>query len=312
MGGILSCINNVLIFIILVIPGFFAKKRGLIDSKQIDGFSMLLVNFMWPAMVIDVMNTTKVTNELKHITLQTGVICFVIYIISAFIAYLYWKMRGAEKTLIGVLAFCVTCNNTGFIGMPYIQASLGDKALFIATIAELVNDIIIFTVGVFFMQLNKSGKKTIDFKSMLSPGCISVFIGLLIFFLNIPIPDCLGQALEYMSRAITAMAMFVVGAQLGEIKLTDIFRKRYVWEVCIFRLIIIPTAVMLVLSVLFQGQAIIIKVLTLMYAMPVASCASVIVRQYKNDYQAATSYVMSSTVVLMVTLPVWSIVVSAI
>lgn len=306
MVGIFTCVNTVIIFILLVIPGYFFKKINLIDSHHIDGVSTILVNLLWPAMVIDVMSQTQITAELKHTVFLTAKICLVIYFVSGIIFYYYWKLRKADDFFLGVLAFCSTCNNTGFIGMPYIKAALGNEALFIASIAELINDLVIFTIGIFLLQSGKKDKKAFDLKPMLSPGFISVFVGLFIFFFNIKLPDCVSQAFSYMSNSITAMAMFLVGAQLGEIQLSKLFKEKYCLEYCSIRLLLIPAVVFGALILFIPEQTLMIKVLTLMFAMPSASCAGILARQYQCNYKSATSYVMMSTILLMITLPIWS------
>ena len=42
--------------------------------------------------------------------------------------------------------------NTGFIGIPVIKALYGTDAVFYAAIVELINDILIFTVGILLIQ----------------------------------------------------------------------------------------------------------------------------------------------------------------
>lgn len=312
MRDIFSCVNNVLIFILLVIPGYFCIRKKQIKALHIDGISTLLVNFLWPAMVIDAMNTTKITAELYSMALLTGVVCLAIYLLCAALFFLYWKIRRVDAALFGILAFGCTCNNTGYIGMPFIRSSLGKEALFIASIAEIVNDLIIFTVGLYLLQCKNSQKTSIGWRSMLSPGFISVFIGLFIFFLDIPLPSFLGQALGYMSDAITAIAMFVIGAQLGETDLRKAFHAPHSLELCLIRLILIPLAIFACLALLFPQHRLMTQVLTLMYGMPCAGSLAIFARQYGSDYHSATGYVMTSTVLLIFSLPLLSALVSLI
>lgn len=308
MSFIFSCINNVLIFIILVLPGFFGRKLHIIKSHHIDGVSSIIVNILWPAMVIDVMSKMQVNDDSIRTVLVSGSISIIIYLVSSIIFLFYWKIRHANPNLVGILTFCCACNNTGFIGMPFIRAALGDEALFIASIPEVVNDLFIFTIGVALTQYGSEEKKGFDLKSMLSPGFISVFVGLFIFFFDIPLPSCIASALSYMSNAITAMAMLLVGAQLGEINLKQLLTEQYVFEISCIRLAIIPLLVAVALYFFLPNQTLIAHVLILMFAMPCASSCAILARQYNRDYQKATSYVMTSTLLLIITLPFWSII----
>lgn len=314
MENIFSCINNVAIFVLLVIPGFFAKRTNLINSQHIDGLSSLLLNFLWPAMVLDIMNTVEVSGRMIHIALYAGGISAVIYVISCGVVFLYLKLRRIEDAIFGVLAFSMVFNNTGFIGIPFVQAALGKEAGFAASIIEVINDLLIYTLGILLIQYgktehnNKDNHRKVDIRSLCSPGFISVILGLLIFGFDIPLPDCLGKALGYMGNATTALAMFLVGAQLGEMKWKQLFGEKSVLEVIVWRLVLIPAAVLVMLMVFFHGNSICNQVLVLLFCMPCATCQAVFARQYRLDYRLATTCVMATTLLLMVTLPVWSMI----
>ena len=51
-----------------------------------------------------------------------------------------------------LLVFAAAFANTGLIGMPLIRLLLGQEALFLAAIMEVVNDVLIFTVGILLIQ----------------------------------------------------------------------------------------------------------------------------------------------------------------
>lgn len=302
---IFSCINTVLIFVWMVVPGYIGTKKGIVKSEHMDGLSMLLVNFLWPAMVMQVMHTSRFSAEMVQTAWYTAVVCFVGYMLAGVIAYIYWTLRRVKPSLRGILTFAVAIGNTGFIGIPFVSVALGQKAVFVGSIAELVNDLIIFTLGVVILR---SGQKTTveenPFKEMLSPGFIGVLIGLVLFAFQIPLPSSIEKALEFFSNATTATAMFLTGAQLGEVPLGKLLREKRVYEVIVWRLLIIPVCMAAVLY-LIPGRGDVDQAIVLMFAMPAATCLPVFARQYKLDYQTATTCVMLSTLLLMLTLPVW-------
>lgn len=308
MENILSCISNVVIFIFLVVPGWIARRRNIITSQQIDGLSSILVNFLWPAMVIDIMSSVQVSDELIHMAIYVGLTCAVVYLLCCGIAFFYLRLRKTSKTIFGILAFSIVFGNTGFIGIPFIQEVLGKEAGFAASIVEVVNDLLIYTLGILLIQYGRNSDKKIDRKALASPGFLSVINGLAIFILDIPLPDCLGKALGYMGNATTAMAMFLVGAQLGEMKLEQILKKKYLCEITVLKMLLIPAALITLLALFFPGNSLANHVLAIMFCMPCASCQAVFARQYQLDYKSATAYVMTTTVFLVVSLPIWSVV----
>lgn len=305
---IITCINVLLVFVLLLVPGFFSAKKKYIMPHQVDGFSFLVTNFLWPAMIIDVMGNVEFSQEMLEITFYTAILSFAYYLLIGTIAFIYWKIRKSTKALQGILTFATTITNTGFIGIPLIGIALGEEAVFIAAIAEVVNDIVIFTVGLMLLQSGKSEKKGVDFGAMLSPGFLSVIVGLLIFAFQIKLPDFLGQTLGYLSNAVTPVAMFLLGAQLAEINFREVLSNKKILEVMGLRLLVVPAIVTAILYFFFPGRALANQVIIMMAAMPTAACLAIFSRTYKLDYKFATTCTLSTTLGLIASLPVWLVV----
>jgi len=305
---IMTCINVLLVFVLLLVPGFFSAKKKYITSHQVDGLSFMTVNFLWPALIIDVMSNVEFSQEMIEILGYTAILSLAYYFVIGTCAWFYWKVRKSPKQLQGILTFATTITNTGFIGIPLISIALGEEAVFIAAIAEVVNDLVVFTVGLMVMRSGQPGKKGIDLKAMFSPGFLSVIAGLLIFALRIPLPDCLSQTLEYMSNAVTPVVMFLLGAQIAEINLKEVLKNKKILEVIGLRLLVVPAIFTVVLLLLFPERTLANQVMIMMAAMPTASCLAIFSRTYNLDYKFATTCTMSTTLGLLATLPIWLVV----
>lgn len=305
---IMTCINVLLVFILLLLPGFFSAKKKYITPHQVDGLSFMTVNFLWPALIIDVMSKVEFSQEMMEVLGYTAVLSFAYYFVIGTCAWFYWKIRKSEKHLQGILTFATTITNTGFIGIPLIGIALGEEALFLAAIAEVVNDLVVFTVGIMVMRTGQPGKKGMDMKAMLSPGFLSVIVGLLIFALQISLPDFISQTLEYMSNAVTPVVMFLLGAQIAEMNFKELLGNKKILEVIGLRLLVVPSIFTAVLLLFFPERTLANQVLIMMAAMPTASCLAIFSRTYNLDYKFATACTMSTTLGLLATLPVWLVV----
>ena len=305
---ILTCMNVLFVFVLLLVPGFFSAKKKYITTSQVDGFSFLVTNFLWPAMIIDVMGNMEFSQEMLEVTFYTAILSFGYYFVIGILSFIYWKVRKSTKALQGILTVATTITNTGFIGIPLVGIALGEEAVFIAAIAEIVNDIVIFTVGILLLQSGASEKKGIDFSAMFSPGFLSVIVGLLIFAFQIHLPDFLGQTLGYLSNAVTPVAMFLLGAQLAEINYKEILQNKKILEVMGIKLFVVPAIVTAVLFFFFPERALANQVIIMMAAMPTAACLAIFSRTYKLDYKFATTCTLSTTLGLIASLPVWLVV----
>jgi len=310
--SLFSCISSVLIFILLAVPGYVSRKYKFLSTTQIDGFAFILVNILWPAMIIDSMTSVTISKSLINMGLYTAIISIIVYTLSLLIALAYVKIRKIPNILGSIFIFAIAFNNTGFIGMPFIKEVLGNEALFIASIIELVNDIFIFSIGLMLFQSTFSAKRRINIKSFLSPGFISVIVGLLIFSLHICLPTLITKPIGYLSNATTAMAMFLVGAQLGETSLKELYKETKAYEINFFRLLVIPSILFVFLYLTSDHWTLANSVLVLMFGTPVATCTAIFARQYKCDYRFATKCVMISTFFSAITLPIWLLLISRI
>lgn len=295
-------------FYIIIAARVFSAKKKYITPHQVDGLSFMTVNFLWPALIIDVMSKVEFSQEMMEVLGYTAVLSFAYYFVIGTCAWFYWKIRKSEKHLQGILTFATTITNTGFIGIPLIGIALGEEALFLAAIAEVVNDLVVFTVGIMVMRTGQPGKKGMDMKAMLSPGFLSVIVGLLIFALQISLPDFISQTLEYMSNAVTPVVMFLLGAQIAEMNFKELLGNKKILEVIGLRLLVVPAIFTAVLLLFFPERTLANQVLIMMAAMPTASCLAIFSRTYNLDYKFATACTMSTTLGLLATLPVWLVV----
>lgn len=147
------------------------------------------------------------------------IVCLVIFAILFLISFPFAKLIKLSKTKQYLTIFMLLFGNTGFIGIPVIKALYGTDAIFYAAIVELVNDILIFTVGIMLIQMSAGAKLKTDLKQCLNPGLIGVLIGMALFLLNIQLPQLIGGSIEMIGNATTPLTMFVIGYQLGGLKL---------------------------------------------------------------------------------------------
>lgn len=119
---ILSILKSLVMIFIMILPGIFFRKFTPMTVENSDGVNSFLVNLAWPCLVIDAMQIP------------------------------FSKMLRLTKTKMYLTIFMLMFGNTGFIGLPVIKALYGTEALFYAAIAELVNDTLLFTVGMACIQ----------------------------------------------------------------------------------------------------------------------------------------------------------------
>lgn len=306
IGPILS---SLIMIFILIIPGVFFRKRNLITENQNDAVSGIVVNLTWPCLVIDAMQmrfSARILQNSLHILALT----IVVFAVLALLGLVLAKLIKMPKTKQYLTVFMMIFGNTGFIGIPVIKALYGTEALFFAAIIELINDILLFTVGIMLIQLSAGARCRVDLRQFLNPGLIGVLIGLALFLLDIQLPQVLGGSIEMIGNATTPLTMFVIGVQLGGLKLKEIIGDWQVYAVCAARLLLVPVAALLVVKLWMWGGdfSLLEKVIIVSFAMPAASVSAIFSQQYKGEAVFATKTVLLSTVFSLLTIPIFAVI----
>ena len=304
----LEAVSSVGVFLLLAVPGFIFTKKKILTSRQVEGISSVLVNFLWPAMVVDAMAQARADAELVRQAGQAALWGLIIIVLGVLCAWIWLKVGKIGNEPGGILLFAAAFANTGLIGMPLIRLLLGEKMLFLASVVELVNDVLIFSVGILLIQTGCGKPRRAALRGLLSPGLAGVAIGFLLFATRWELPAFAGEALSMAADATAPMVLFLVGAQLGEGDLKALVRDGRAWLLTALRLVVVPAAV-LALWLIFAGELTAVgQTILLLAAMPAGSCCAMFTRQYGGDWGLATRCVMLSTLCAVVTVPLWLLV----
>ncbi len=300
-------LSSLIMIFILIIPGFFFKKKNILTEDQNGAINSIVVNLTWPCLVIDAMQmefSLKILKDSAYMLLVCMLILAVIFIISFPIA----KLIKLPKTKQYLTVFMLLFGNTGFIGIPVIKALYGTDAVFYSAIVELINDVLIFTIGILLIQLSAGANLKISFKQFINPGLIGVIIGLILFLLNIQLPELIGGSIEMIGNATTPLTMFCIGFQVGGLKLKEITGDLQVYVICFVKLLIVPILALLAVKLWAGDFSMMEKVLIISFAMPIAAVSSIFSQQYKGEAAFATKSVLLSTVLSIITIPIFAII----
>ena len=187
-------LSSLIMIFILIVPGVFFKRKNIFTVEQNGAINSIVVNLTWPCLVIDAMQMEFSMQILKDCG-YIMVVCVIILALMFVLSFPFAKMVKLTKRKRYVTIFMLMFGNTGFIGIPVIQALYGTDAVFYAAIVELINDVLIFTVGIMLIQMSAGADLKVGFKQFINPGLIGVIIGLILFLLNIQLPEVIGGSI---------------------------------------------------------------------------------------------------------------------
>ncbi|MDF2673635.1 MAG: family transporter [Clostridiales bacterium] len=293
-----TIISQIVVLFLIMIIGFFARRKNIINNEVNKGLTEFLLNISLPFLIITSFNFDFSIGKLQK---SVGILFYslCIFIISYFIGrVLYAKY---PKDIKSVLIFSAMFSNCGFMGFPIVESIYGKEGVFYAAIFNMPFNILIWTVGISLY----SGKKDLSTikKALLNPGTLAVYIGLFIFLFSIKIPGPVFKTLEMVGGMTSPLSMIVIGAMLGGMNVKEVFSSFSAYYSTFVRLILVPFVVFVILK-LIGARGMDLGVLVLISAMPIAANTAIMSEKHGGDSGLASKCIFISTVLSTITIPI--------
>jgi len=226
-----------------------------------------------------------------------------LHLIMIAIVLLVFK-RQENPMLKKVNTFLSIYSNCGFMGLPLLNAALGDEGVFLGSAYLAVFSLMYWTQGVYVFSGDK--RDMISKKAVLNPGVLGVLIGLIFFFGRIKLPGLIGTTVSGIAALNTPVAMFVIGSFLAKTKVKSALKNPNVWLVTVLRLLVLPLISLGVLFVLTKtgiADPLAAMAVLLQVSAPCATVGSLFAVKFGYDPTYASEVIAISTLLSMITIP---------
>jgi len=276
--------------------GFVLGRAKKMSAATTSELSTLLLYVVAPSIIIDSLQTDYDPALLR--TLGVGIVVeLVFFFLYAMLVKLFFR-RDDDQVRIP-FRFGSMYGNTGFMGLPLIQAIMGDEALIFAVVSLVVFNLVAWTHGVTMM----SGKREVSLKkALLNPGCLALVVGMPLFLTRTTLPGPLYSAVHFLGGLNTPLAMIVIGAQMARADLLSTFRDRKLYEASALKLIVIPLFTAAVLLPL-RSDALLYTATVILSAAPSAGITSMFAERFGRSPERSAQLVSLSTLLSILTLP---------
>lgn len=297
--GIDKLLNLQLEMFTMMLVGFILIKSKVLNQSGKKALTDMVINLFLPANIIKAFMI-----EFDMEILKAFGVVFIISIINQIFCMLLGKMLYGrlEQSESKILRYSTISSNAGFLGNPIAENVFGSMGLAYASIFLIPQRIVIWSAGVTYFTTGNSKKDVIK-KVITHPCIVAVVIGILFMFMQIKLPFFLNNSLSKLSSACTPMSMIAIGTILAEINLKNFTNKK----ICFFtavRLMGIPLVCYMCCN-LFHVDGLITGVCVLLSAMPAGTGTALLASKYGCNEEFATKTVIFSTVMSLITTPVW-------
>lgn len=297
-------ITSVIVIFLIFSVGFWFSFRKTWPASTPSVLSFLVVKAAAPALAV-ISISDRFTKEL----IRASAVNLLILLLYTVLLFLTGKalskimhLKNGKKTVFEVT---FTFSNTIFIGLPINEIVFGSEGLPYLFTFYLITLAGFWSLGAYELAkaspLHSNG---FSLKKIFSPGLIGVLIGGAVVQLDLSIPVALDTALRYLGNLTVPLSLLVIGANL--VVFTKGVQKITADEFLILAgKFIVSPLYMLILLHLFHVDGLAFRVFMLTAAMPCHMQTSILAEYYKVEGPYASKLVSLSTLVCLITIPVY-------
>lgn len=283
-----------LVMLVYMMIGYFLYKKKLVSAGGSADIGRILLYIVMPAAILKsyLADFSRERLEGLFVSFLAALLSLLLSIAAARIAFS--NEQGIER-------FGAAFSNAGFIGIPLVQMTLGEEAVFYVSSYVALLNILQWTYGLVTITGDRS---LISVKRLrTNPILLSFLAGIALFLLPVSLPETAENMVGTIAGMNGPLAMIVLGVYLGQVPLRSLFSGHVVYRCALMRLIVIPVLTMALLFVFPEKYHMLKLTILIAASAPVGSNVSIFAQLYGQDYMQSVKEVTLSTLLCIITLP---------
>ena len=302
----LNTFINVLLVVVLAVPGYCLRKAKLLPENTAGIFAVLLLYISQPFLMIS--SLLSKTFESSMLLDFAWILLFAVLL--QLLVYFAAKLFFVKEKDMAAKRACEACSylgNVGFMGVPVMQMLFPEnpEMILYTVVYNIAFNAMTWTHGVFAVTGERKFVKPL--KVVLNPPTIAVIIALPLFFCNVAVPEQVMTPIRYLGDMTLPLSMIILGLRLADMRLISLVNDWKVYMVAFVKLVVSPLLCLgvLVLCGLFMpiGRTVIIA-LYIIAAMPTASSALNFAEMYGGAKETAAAATLMNTIICIATIPI--------
>ncbi len=302
-------LQQMMALFLVMIAGFFAQQKGILDESACKKVSWIVVNIANPAMVLSSVSGEGRIRSGEMAVM--GMISIGVFLSLIGLALVLPKILHVAREQYGVYRVMTVFSNIGFMGFPILTALYGKKSLLYAAMFVLAYNVLVYTYGVLCLEpkghkAKASGGIVLEcLKKIGNVGVLASLGALALYFGDIPLPGMCSQVFDMLADMTAPLSMMVIGASFGQMSVWEMATDLRLLVFSGIKLLLIPIGGMWILSK-FVDNSMLLGVCMVMLATPVGSMTAMLAQQYNCDSELASKGVALTTLLSVATIPLVS------
>ena len=293
-----TVINQILMLFLLIGSGWLMRRLGVLTDGVLKGLNGLILSLMWPMLMI---STTQKAYTPELLATFIQILLTSALVLGTALSLLIWafKRKGMDAT--PTLSMLCTMPNSGFFGIPIVQALYGDTGLLYLSAYIIGFNVVLWTIPMVVYAKLSPGKHGPIWKNLLNPGIVFAAIGMGLFLLKIALPSPVLSTVNTLASTNTPLSMLILGARMDGLKIKG-FGDSRLWLCTAIKLVALPLLAMALLLP-FGIRGMTLTILVVVTAMPTAASVQMMAERYGGDVELSAKTVSVTTLCSAVSLP---------
>ena len=286
---------------LMIFMGYLIVKTGLVRDDDSKVLSKIILYLIVPCVIINAFQVDYTTDTVKGL-----LIAFAASVMTQVILLVVISVAGRLLHLNEVEVASVYYSNSGNLIVPIVTFILGQEWVLYGCVFMSVQLVFLWT----HCKKIISREASYDWKKIiLNINMISIFIGVILFFTGIRLPEIIGNTLASVGTMVGPASMIVTGMLFAGMNLKQIFANKRVYFITFLRLIAVPliALVLIKLSNLASFSADGNKIMLIVFLAIITPSASTVTQMcqvYGNDSKYASAINVMTTLLSIITMPV--------
>ena len=281
--------------------GFFLRKINIFNDTSNKAISSLIIHVTAPCLLFASIVTMDSSEFKNAVTLLwVGVI---VYAVLTVLAILVTRLLKVPSTSRGVYQAAMIFGNVSFLGIPLAESLYGSLGVFYIALLNIHFNLLFFTYGFYLIMSSGSGKGSFSPKKLINSGIIGIFLAMIIFFLQIPLPEVVTAPISFVGSITSPLSMIIIGSSAAAYPLKLVFSQKKVYLLSALRLLVYPILAYFILK-LTLGDNLLTRIICIYIGMPTASVVGMTSIAYDADAKSATFCTAMMTILSLVTIPI--------
>ena len=298
---IMVVFQTMLKLFLLLILGFVLFKCHIFDEYTNKKISALIVNVASPMLIISSIAGVEGSNKsIVFLMIGAGILMYIGFIILGKIINRIFPFPKKDWP---VYECMVVFANTGFMGYPVLLDVFGQEAVFYASLIHMAFNFFVYTYAIMCLTKGDDSEFKLNFKQLLTPGIILIFVGIFIYLFDIQLPSVLMDTINSVGSLTAPLSMMMIGSSLAVYPIKDSFTDWRSYVFAFVRLMIVPLVTMIMCRLL-HIDAYYANITIITNAMPVGSMVLMLATQYNANVKIVTRNIVVSTLLSVITIPI--------